>query len=88
MFILLFYDFPYVNYWTKEELSKRHAFRGRNQYYIYIHNVYNEEKSSAIFKFIFSAEDKSNENWEKIVRLGCYYHVEFSSQVISTHNES
>ena len=43
---------------------------------------------SAIFKFTFSAENKSDENWEKIVRLGCSFHVEFSSQVITMYKES
>ena len=35
-----------------------------------------------------SAENKSDENWEKIVRLGCSFHVEFSSQVITMYKES
>ena len=43
---------------------------------IYLNKLLNEELmrySSAIFKFIFSAENTSDENWEKIVRLGSPY---------------
>ena len=58
---------------------------------IYLNKLLNEElmrNTRLKYSNLFLVPNISDENWEKIVRLGCPLHVEFSSQVTTTYKES